>query len=136
RRLAGAIDADDEDDVRLVGRIEHEGLGDRHQYALDFLGEHRAHVLLRNAFGKTALGERGRDARCRLDAEVRLEEDVLEIIEGVDIEAALREEAGYALRQLRRGLVQTGLEAREPASPLGRGGLGLDGFIAGSRYVG
>jgi hypothetical protein len=45
RRLAGAVDADDEDHMRLVAEIELQRLGDRLQHLGDFVRHDAADVL-------------------------------------------------------------------------------------------
>ena len=44
RGLAGAVDADDEDDMRLVREVELQRHGDRRQHLLDLGGHDGAHL--------------------------------------------------------------------------------------------
>ena len=55
RGLAGAVDADDEDHVRLVRAVDDERLGDRRQHALDLACEHGAHLVGADALVEAAL---------------------------------------------------------------------------------
>src|SRR5690606_18262709 len=64
-RLAGAIDADDENNVRFDGCIQRQRFRDRREYALDLLGEYIANILERDALGIAALRQRRGDAARR-----------------------------------------------------------------------
>ena len=57
-RLAGAVDAGDQDDVRLVGKVELQRLGDRAEHLLDLRRHDRAHLGLGDIAAIASGGER------------------------------------------------------------------------------
>ena len=71
--------------------------GHRRQDALDLGGKHRAHVLRADAFVVAALRQGVRDPRGGLDPEIRLDQQVLQLLERLLIELALGEQAGDVL---------------------------------------
>ena len=120
RGLAGAVDADDQDHVRAVIALERQRLGDRGKRALHLGGQHGAHLLRRDLLVVAALRQGLGDAHGRLDAQVRLNQQVLELLQRISVELPLGEDAGDVFGQARRRLGQPGLEALEPALLLRR----------------
>ena len=101
RRLAGAVDADDEDDEGTLARVDHERTGDGSERALDFRGEDGLHRLGREALLVAPAPDRLANPRRRLEAEIGLDQDVLEIVERVRVELALGENVGDAAADAR-----------------------------------
>ena len=95
-RLTGSVNADHEDDVRLVSGFDVEFAGNRREDALDLSGKDLANLIRRDALivapARDALG----DTHSRVDAEISLNEDVLQIIQIRSFELALGEDAGDA----------------------------------------
>ena len=116
RRLAGAVDADDEDDERALARVDLERARDRRQRALDFLGENRLHRLGRDALLVAPAPDRLANPCRRAEAEIGLDEDVLEIVERVRVELALGEDVGDAAADAGRRARQAELQPLKPAS--------------------
>ena len=99
------------------------------KHALDLIREDRAHVFGRRSPCRSGPWTGVRDARGRLQAEIGLDQQILELFERRRVELALGEEAGDAFGELRRGFRQPGLQplrtsrAFRPARPR----LGLQG---------
>jgi truncated hemoglobin YjbI len=68
RRLAGAVDADDEDDMRLPRGVERQGLCHGRQDRGDLLGQRRADLAFVHLALEAPLGERAREC-CGVPAE-------------------------------------------------------------------
>src|SRR5438552_4692907 len=139
RRLAGAVDADDQDDVRLVAEVELERLGDRGQDFFDFRGHHRADFRIGNIFAVTAGGERVGDAQRRLDAEIGADQHILQVLKRVLVQLAFGEDAGDVAGELARGTGKPVPHALEPGTPRRRLGrllrLGLLLDLFGNRHI-
>src|SRR5690606_16387570 len=113
--LAGAIHPNGQDDVGLRGGIDLEWLGDGREDLLDLRGQHRAHLLWRNALVVATLLERICDASRRLKPEVCLNEQVLKLLQRAGVELALGKDACNAFGKFAGCLSQPRLEALEPA---------------------
>ena len=101
RRLAGAVDADDEDDERALARIDHERASDRGERALDFGREDALDFVGTDPLIVAPAGERLANAGRRAKPKVGLDQNVLEIVEGSGVELALGEDVGDAPRYVR-----------------------------------
>src|SRR5262245_33411131 len=93
---------------------EPQRLGDRGEGALHLGSQHRTHLSGCDLLVVAALGEGLGDAHGRLDAEVSLDQQIFELLQGISIELPLGEEPGNILRQTRRGLGEPSLEALKP----------------------
>ena len=114
RRLAGTVDADDQDDMRGLFQIEFELQRDRIERLLYLLGQHALHLGAGDFLAIATLGEAIGDAHRRLDAQIGLDEDVLEILKHLLVEAALGEDRGDLPGELGRGSPERGAQALEP----------------------
>ena len=74
--------------------LEPQRLGNRRKRALDLGGEHGAHLLRRDLLVVAALRQGLGDAHGRLDAEVGLDQQVLELLQRIGVELPLGEDAG------------------------------------------
>ena len=115
RRLAGAVDADDEDDVRLVRQIEFERPRDGREHLLHLLRHDRAHFRLGHVLAVARGGQRVGDAQRRLHAEVGADQHVLKFFQRRIVELALGEDAGNRPGQFARGPRQALAQPLEPA---------------------
>ena len=68
--LAGAVDADDEDDMRLQRRVDDERPGDRREHLLDLVGEHGLDLVVADLLVVAAGAERIGDRRGGVEAEI------------------------------------------------------------------
>ena len=114
--LAGAVDADHQDHERLLRGID--AKGDRHgrERALDLRRQDLADRVRRDALLVAALAHGLRDPGRGLDAEIGLDQRVLELLQRVGVELALGEQAGDALGQRRGGALHAPREAAPPAA--------------------
>ena len=94
RRLAGAVDADDEDHERALRRIDHQRAGDRSERALDLVREDPLHLVRIDPALVAPAADRLANAGRGGEAEVGLDEHVLEIVERGGVELALGEDVG------------------------------------------
>ena len=109
--------------MRGLLQIEFERQRDRVERLLDLLGQHALHLGAGDFLAITALGEAVGDAHRRLDAEIGLDEDVLEILKHLLVEASLGEDGGDLSGELGRGSPERGPQALKPGE-LGRGRAG------------
>ena len=101
RRLARAVDADDQDHERALIRVDHQRPGDRLERALDLVSEDLFHFLGADPALVAPMRHGLANARRRGEAEVGLDEDVLEVVERGGVELALGEDVGHAARDRR-----------------------------------
>ena len=101
RRLARAVDADDEDHERALRGIDHQRAGDRLKRAFDLVREDLFHFIRIDAALVAPVADRVANAGRRGKAEVGLNENVLEIVERGGVELALGENVGDAARDRR-----------------------------------
>ena len=116
RRLAGAVDADDQDDERLLGRVVFERAGDGNERPLDLRGEDRPDLVRIDALLVAPARDRLADAGRRAEAEVGLDQHVLQIVERGGVEPALGEDVGDAEPDARRRAREAEPEPLQPAS--------------------
>ena len=83
----------------FLRRIDRERPGDRLERALDLGGENRLHLVRTDPALVAPAADRLANARRRGEAEVGLDEDVLEIVERGGVELALGEDVGDAARR-------------------------------------
>ena len=131
RRLAGAVDADDEDDERALVRIDRERASDGGERALDLGREDPLDLVGIDPALVAPARDRLADARRRAETEIGLDQNVLEIVERSGVELALGEDVGDALRDVRRRAREARSQALKPA-PLRFGGAASS---AGSRLA-
>ncbi len=108
RRLARTVDADDEDDMRLVAEIELQWLGDRPQHLGDFLRHDPADILACHILAVALRGQRIGDPHRRLDAKIGLDQQILQILQRLIVQLALGEKRRDLAGELRRGARKTG----------------------------
>ena len=89
---------------------------DRFERAGDFLGEDRLHRLRLDSLVVAAAADRLADAGRGGEAEIGLDEDVLERVERIGVELALGEDVGDAAAERRGGARQAGGELGQPAA--------------------
>ena len=100
--------------------LEPQRLGHRGQHALHLGGEHGAHLRRGDLLVVAALRKGLGDAHGGLDAQIRLDQQVLQLLQRISVELPLGEDAGNVFGELGRRLGQSGLEALEPAQLLRR----------------
>ena len=81
RGLAAAVDADHQHDMRLARRIDGERRRHRLQDLGDVVGEGRAHLLVGHFLAEALLAELLDQARGDADAEIGLDQRVLQLVE-------------------------------------------------------
>ena len=96
RRLARPVDADDQDHERPLRRIDDERTGDRLERPLDLVRQHRLHRLRVDPPLVAPACDRVANARGGGDAEVGLDENILEVVERLGVELALGEDVADA----------------------------------------
>ena len=125
RRLAGAVDSDDEDNEWALIRFDRERASDGGERPLDLGREDPLDLVGIDPALVAPAGDGLADARRRAETEVGLDENVLEIVERSGVELALGEDVGDAPRNVRR-------RAREARSqPLNPARLRLRGAQSG-----
>ena len=82
-------------------RIDHERASDRVQRALDFGREDALDFVRTDPLIVAPAGDRVANARGRAEAQVGLDQKVLQIVEGGGVELALGENVGHAPRDVR-----------------------------------
>ena len=92
--LAGAVDADHEDDERLLRRVDLERLRHRRQHLLDLGRDHRFDVIGRDRLVVAAGADGVRDAHRDFGAEIGAQQHILDIVEHGAVELALGDEVG------------------------------------------
>ena len=113
--LARAVHADDQNDERLGGRVDHQRLRDRAEHLLDLRGEDRLHFGVADLLVVASFADRGRDARGGIDAEVGADQQFLQFLDGRGVKLALRYEVGDRAADRGRGTLQAAGEALPPA---------------------
>ena len=101
RRLAGAVDADDQNHERALVGIDGERPGDRLERAVDLVGEDLLDFLRADPPLVAPVRDRVANAGSRSEPEIGRDEDVLEVVEGGGVELALGEDVGNAARDCR-----------------------------------
>ena len=96
RRLAGAVDADDEDDEGPLARIDLERARERRQHRFDFGGEDGLHLIGTDIAIKAALADGLGDPQRRAGSEVGADQHVFQVLQRPGIELALGEDVGDA----------------------------------------
>ncbi|MCY1234826.1 hypothetical protein D9M72_474170 [compost metagenome] len=125
RGLAGTVDADHQNDMRLVAEVELQRLGDGRKHLGDLAGHDARDVLAGDILAIALGGERIGDAHRGFDAEIGLDQQILEILERRFVELAFGEEAGDLAGQLRRGAGKAAAQALVPGELFLRRGEGL-----------
>ena len=116
RRLARAVDADDEHDVGAVAWLDHQGPRHRLQRLGDVRRQGRAHVRCRDRLVEARLGQVGGQPRRRRDPQIGLDQQRLQRLQRRVVQPLAGEDAADALAQAAGRLLQTGAQAREPAA--------------------
>ena len=106
RRLAGAVDADDEDHVRTWKARDFQRLGDRSQDLFDLLGKDRSKAALVEAL-ELLLRDRLADAVRCLRTEVGGDQRFLDVVERRRVERRAAGEAGQIVGDPLGGLLET-----------------------------
>ncbi len=101
RGLAGAVDADDQDDERLLRRIDDQRLRDAGERFLDLRRHHGFDFIGRGAGPKAGKAQRGGDLARGVDAEIGANEHVLDLVDRRRIELAFEHDFrdGFAKRR-------------------------------------
>jgi len=115
RRLAGAIDADDEDDKRFLRRINHKWVSDALQNLFDLGCHNRLDLVGRDRLVVAAVTDRFRNARGDRGSEVRTQQHVLDVVEHRAVELALGHEIGHRGAERTRGALQPARKSAPPA---------------------
>ena len=113
--LAGPVDADHENDERLLRRVDHQRLCHRRQNLLDFGRDHGLHIVRRNRLVVTADADRGGDARRHFGSQIGAQQHVLDIVEHRAIELALGDEVGDRRSERTRGALEAAGQPPPPA---------------------
>src|SRR4051812_28035134 len=113
-RLAGAVDADHEDDMRAWKTPHLQRLGDRTEDLLDLFGEDGAKASLIELF-ELLLRDGLADAMRCFGPEIRSDGRFLDSVEGRRIQRGPAGEAGEIVGDAVRGLLKTAAKAVEPA---------------------
>ena len=92
RRLAAAVDPDDQHHMGLVFRVEFQGLGDRFQNFGNVLGEGPAHFLGTDFLVKAGFGQPLRQLGRGRDSQVRSNQQLFELFERLLVQLALCED--------------------------------------------
>ena len=121
RRLARAVHAGDQHHEGLLGRIDGEGLLDRPQHILDLAGDEPADFLVAERAVAAVLLHGSRDLARRIDAEIGLDQKILELLQGRGIERLLGK-IGEPVAELGRG---AGEAAGEPPEQSGARRVGV-----------
>ncbi len=116
RRLAAAVDPDDEDHERLLRRIDAQRLHHRLDQPDDLLGERGAHLLGRDLLVEAGSPERRDDLAGDADAHVAGDQQVFELAERGVVEPAAQKDRVDPLGQARRAARQPGAQLPEPAA--------------------
>ena len=95
--LAGAVDADDQNDVRPMIAVDLQGLGDRRQRPLDLGGQNGAHLFGRDFLVVAAFCQGSGNAHGRVDPEVRLDQQVLQLFQSICVELPFGKDASNVL---------------------------------------
>ncbi len=99
RGLAGAIDADNQNDMRLVREIKLQRLCDRPKHLFDFRAHDVAHFFASHVLAITTGRQRIGHTHGRFKAEIGLNEHVFKILQRVLIELALGEDTADGIAQ-------------------------------------
>ncbi len=91
RRLARAVDADDQDDEGPLASVDFEWLGERVEHGLDFGRENVLHFVGADVFVVAAFGDRLGDPQRRRGAEIGADQHILKLLQRVRVELPLRE---------------------------------------------
>jgi hypothetical protein len=118
RGLAAAVDADHQHDVRLVGRVDRQRRRHRLQDLGDVVGERRAHLLVGDLAAEALLAKLLDQPRRHVDAEVGLDQRILELVQGRLVELLLGEEAGDAFGDALGAFRKTRAQPRQPGALL------------------
>ena len=104
--LAGAVDTGNQNNERLLRRIDHERLRHREQDLLDLGGNHSGHFGRRNCLVMAAFGQRIADPVRSIKAEIGAHEDILDLGDRCGIELALGNKVGNGAAQRRGGALE------------------------------
>src|SRR5262245_1978611 len=118
RGLAGAVDADNEKDMGALARRKLDRLRPGRKHACDLRGDDLAHGLWRKSPLVAALRQPLANARRHPDAEIGLDQGLLDPVERLLIELALGERAGKSVGEGIGGAGEPAAKLIEPA-PLG-----------------
>ena len=114
--LAGSVHADEQDHMGVRACIERQGLRHRLKHLGDLGGEHLAQRLRRQSPVVAGRGERLPDAPGHGDAEIGLDQRVLELVERLFIELSPAQHRSKIVAESGRGPSEPLAEPREPAS--------------------
>ena len=114
RRLARAVDADHQDDVRTGKTPDFQRLGDRSEDLFDLLGEDRAKAPLVEPL-ELLLRDCLADPVRRLGPEIGRDQCLLDVVERRGIERGAAGEAGEIVGDPLGGLLKPAAQAVEPA---------------------
>jgi hypothetical protein len=109
RSLAGAVDADNQNDERLLRCIDDQRFCDRRQHFFDLGGDHRLDLIGRNRLVVAAVTDSLGNARRDLGPEIGPEQHILDVLEHGAVEFALGHEVGdRRAKRTRRALQSAG----------------------------
>ena len=128
RRLAGAVDSDDEDNEWALIRFDRERASDGGERPLDLGREDPLDLVWIDPTLVATAGDGLADARRRAETEVGLDENVLEIVERSGVELALGEDVGDAPRNVRRRAREARSQPLNPARLRAQSGGGRRRF--------
>jgi len=114
RGLAGAIDADNQDNVRLVRKIEFQRLGHRAKHLLDFRCHDGADFLCADILAVACGAQSTRDADGGFHTQIGLDQHIFEVLQRIFIELAPSEDAANGIPQLLGRPEQSFSQALEP----------------------
>ena len=116
RRLARAVHADDQHDVRLAVRVDLQWLRDRRE-DLEHRGTQRAEQGLQVAefLALHALAQRAEDLLGRLDADVGRDQARLEFVEDLVVDLAARQQVGQVVGEPGVAAIELGPQAGDEA---------------------
>ena len=113
--LAGAVDADHENDERLLRLVDDERLCHRSKHLLDFGRDHRFDVVGRDRLVVAAVAHRRRNARRHFGSQIGAQQHVLDVLEHGAVELALGDEIGHRRPERARGALQAAGQPPPPA---------------------
>jgi hypothetical protein len=114
RRLAGAVDAANQQNVRFLGGIDLEGTGDGFKDTGDILGQGLAYLHRGHFAPEPGFREVRAEPRRRLDAEIGRDQKLLDLLDGVVVEAPAGDDRRNPLAQPRRRTAEAGTQPRQP----------------------
>jgi hypothetical protein len=114
--LAGAVDADHQNDMGLVAEVKFQRSCHWTKNPCDLVGHHLLHFGRRDVLAVAGRGQRVGDSHRGLDPEIGLQQDVFQFLEGLLVQLALGEDAGDLAGELARGARQALAQALPPVA--------------------